>query len=56
MKKNEQGMYQRRYVCIVPHTFMYYFDSDTSEAPRGKQYINHRHLVSPLIFAMRGKV
>lgn len=35
MKRNEQGQYQRRFICTVPHLFLYYFDSDTSDAPRG---------------------
>lgn len=35
LKKNEQGNYQRRFLCLVPHTFLYYFDSDTADAPRG---------------------
>ena len=35
MKKNEQGLWQRRYICTVPHTFLYYYESETSENPRG---------------------
>ena len=35
MKRNEQGQMQRRYICTVPHLFLYYFDSDSSETPRG---------------------
>lgn len=35
MKKNEQGVYQRRYICIVPHMFLYYFENEHSETPRG---------------------
>jgi len=35
MKRNEQGHYQKRFLCIVPHTFLYYFDNETSESPRG---------------------
>jgi hypothetical protein len=35
MKRNEQGQWQRRYICTVPHLFLYYFDSDSSESPRG---------------------
>ena len=35
MKRNEQGVWQKRYVCLVPHLFLYYFDSDQSETPRG---------------------
>jgi hypothetical protein len=35
MKKNEQGQFQRRFVCMVPHMFLYYFENEMSEAPRG---------------------
>ena len=35
MKKNEQGTYQRRYVTFVPHSFLYYYENDESESPRG---------------------
>lgn len=35
MKRNEQGQWQKRYLCTVPHMFLYYFDSDSSEQPRG---------------------
>lgn len=35
MKKNESGSFQRRFVCLVPHLFLYYFDNEMSEAPRG---------------------
>ena len=35
MKRNEQGNWQQRYVCIVPHCFLYYFDEEGSESPRG---------------------
>ena len=35
MKRNEQGVWQKRFVCIVPHLFLYYFDSDQSDSPRG---------------------
>lgn len=28
-------MWQRRFCCLVPHIFLYYFDNDTSESPRG---------------------
>lgn len=31
LKKNEQGAWQRRYCCLVPHTFLYYFESKDSE-------------------------
>jgi hypothetical protein len=35
IKRNEQGVWQKRFVSVVPHTFLYYFDSDVAEAPRG---------------------
>jgi hypothetical protein len=34
-KRNEQGVWHKKYICTVPHVFLYYFDSDTSESPRG---------------------
>jgi hypothetical protein len=34
-KRNEQGIWQRRYCCMVPHMFLYYFDNETAESPRG---------------------
>ena len=44
MKKNEQGQWQRRFICIVPHMFLYYYDIDNGESPRGiidLYYYNH---------------
>lgn len=35
MKKNEQGSWHKRLVCMVPHMFLYYFDNDASTDPRG---------------------
>lgn len=35
MKKNEQGSFQRRFVCIVPHMFLYYFENEMADTPRG---------------------
>jgi hypothetical protein len=35
MKRNEQGVWHKKFICSVPHTFLYYFDSETSESPRG---------------------
>eukprot|EP00752_Nemacystus_decipiens_P003650 g3364.t1 len=35
LKRNEQRAWQRRYCCLVPHTFLYYFESKDSEVPRG---------------------
>jgi hypothetical protein len=34
-KRNEQGVYNKKLVCTVPHMFLYYYDSELSEAPRG---------------------
>jgi len=34
-KRNESSTYTRRYCCIVPHTFLYYFESPSSESPTG---------------------
>jgi hypothetical protein len=34
-KRNEQGMWQKRYCCLVPHMFLYYYDADSAESPRG---------------------
>jgi len=35
MKRNKQGQYHRRYVCTVPHMFLYYFDNEMSDSPHG---------------------
>lgn len=34
-KKNEQGQFHWRYACTVPHMFLYYYDSDHAQSPRG---------------------
>lgn len=34
-KRNEQGNWQKRFVCLVPHMYLYYFDSELADAPRG---------------------
>ena len=34
-KKNEHGVFQKRFLCSVPHTFLYYYESDTADSPRG---------------------
>ncbi|CAN0100144.1 unnamed protein product, partial [Phaeothamnion confervicola] len=31
VKRNEQRLWQPRFCCIVPHTFLYYFESPDSE-------------------------
>ena len=35
MKRNEQGQFHRRFVCTVPHMFLYYFDNEMADAPKG---------------------
>ena len=35
MADTEQGQWQKRYICTVPHLFLYYFDSDSADSPRG---------------------
>jgi len=35
MKRNEQGQYHRRFVCTVPHMFLYYYDNEMADGPRG---------------------
>lgn len=30
-KRNEQHVWQTRYCCVVPHTFLYYFDANPSD-------------------------
>jgi hypothetical protein len=35
MKRNEQGQWRRVVASIVPHWFLYYFDSDLAESPKG---------------------
>ena len=35
MKRNEQGVWNKKMMAIVPHMFMYYFDNDTADFPRG---------------------
>lgn len=35
MKRNEQGHYHKVMACVVPHWFLYYFDSETADSPKG---------------------
>ncbi len=35
LKRNEQGVYHKKLICTVPHMFLYYFDNETSDNPRG---------------------
>jgi hypothetical protein len=37
-KRNEQHLWQARWCCVVPHTFLYYFD-----APAGSTVLNGSH-------------
>jgi hypothetical protein len=37
-KRNEQGVWQRRYCCVVPHTFLYYFDTEPAGQPNDSAY------------------
>jgi len=34
-KRNEQMKWQNRFCVLVPHTFLYYFDSKEADTPRG---------------------
>ena len=34
-KRNEQHVWQARWCCVVPHTFLYYFDGGIMDAPAG---------------------
>lgn len=50
MKKNEQGHWQKRFICTVPHMFMYYYDVDKSDQPRGiidLHYYKHMNMEGP---------
>jgi hypothetical protein len=42
LKRNEQHVWQSRYCCVVPHTFLYYFDA-ASPGPNGTNGSNHGH-------------
>ena len=35
MKRNESNVWSRRFCCVVPHTFLYYFEDNVSTAPVG---------------------
>ncbi|KAG5184318.1 hypothetical protein JKP88DRAFT_277091 [Tribonema minus] len=35
LKRNEQRVWQPRFCVMVPHTYLYYFESENSAAPRG---------------------
>jgi hypothetical protein len=47
LKRNEQHVWQARYCCVVPHTFLYYFDAHpTSQSelpslnPKQQEFLN----------------
>jgi len=44
-KRNEQNVWQKRWCCIVPHTFLYYFDAEPIEqaAALGPIYEGDEH-------------
>jgi len=35
VKRNEQHVWQRRYCCVVPHTFLYYFEAEPNWIDEG---------------------
>jgi len=35
IKRNEQHVWQKRWCCVVPHTFLYYFDAEREGDPVG---------------------
>jgi hypothetical protein len=35
MKRNEQGVWNKKLLCTIPHMFLYYFDNEMADAPRG---------------------
>jgi len=35
MKKNEQGKWHQVQACLVPHWFLYYYDTDKEDEPKG---------------------
>ena len=35
LKLEEGGVWRKRFICTVPHTYLYYFESHSSENPRG---------------------
>ena len=34
-KRNESNVWSRRFCCVVPHTFLYYFDDEDGTQPVG---------------------
>ena len=36
IKRNEQHVWQRRWCCVVPHSFLYYFEAEPIEAAAAK--------------------
>jgi hypothetical protein len=35
MKRNEQGVWQKRQICILNHMFLYYYENESSDVPKG---------------------
>lgn len=35
MKRNEQGVWQKRQICILNHMFLYYYENENSDLPKG---------------------
>jgi len=42
-KRNEQHIWQARYCCVVPHTFLYYFDSHPTNPCQTPQLTSKQH-------------
>mmetsp|Transcript_115468 Transcript_115468/g.172526 ORF Transcript_115468/g.172526 Transcript_115468/m.172526 type:complete len:884 (-) Transcript_115468:134-2785(-) len=47
LKRNEQHVWQARYCCVVPHTFLYYFDQNPTNptqapslTPKQQEFLN----------------
>merc|ERR1712232_257014 len=39
VKRNEQHVWQRRYCCVVPHTFLYYFEAEPAIDEDSPQWV-----------------
>jgi hypothetical protein len=46
IKRNEQGVWQKRLFCIVPHTLLYYYDNEHAESPRGVIDLHYYTIIS----------
>ena len=47
-KRNEQNSWQRRFCVMVPHTFLYYFEDEDSDTPRGIIDMEYYTQMTPL--------